>query len=290
MNKVLNKALYIFFMALGLAFLASCDEIDTPYKTKVGPVVDTSKSARKILIEEFTGSRCQNCPAAGDLARSLVADYKGNVILVSIHAGDLATPDPEEGFPYKFTTTEGDELFSYFGIPYTPAAMLNRLNSTNTSKSFDKGAWSAKVAELNGKTADVRITLTAEYNQSTKKLTTNAGIYYPKAGTSNHQLVVYVIEDSIIQPQIFSNKTVPDYCHLHVLRCSLNSTWGEKLSNTDIPIGSTFNKTYSATLPDANYPNSGDWVPSRLHVVAFVIDKDASGEVLQAEEADVVLK
>ena len=46
---------------------------------------------RKVLVEEFTGQRCLNCPeAANELAR-LQAQYGGDtLIVVAIHGGRLA--------------------------------------------------------------------------------------------------------------------------------------------------------------------------------------------------------
>lgn len=289
----MKKLTYILCAAFILAFAASCDEIDNPYKVKSGPVVDTTKSAQKILIEEFTGSQCPNCPSAGQLAMQIQEAYKGNVIVVSVHAGGLAEPKPSEGFPYDFTTDVGDELDSYFGLQYTPTALINRTNSSATSKIFGKGAWETKVADLNGKTAPVRIELKAEFAEASNTLTANVEVYFPQAGAANQSLIVYVLEDSIIQPQLVKDAEpdyVPNYCHNHVLRCSMNSVWGEKLSATDTPTGTTIKKTYTVTKGQSGFPNSADWVAKNLKVVAFVIDKDATNEVLQVEEAAVVLK
>ena len=289
----MKKIAYILCAAAFLAFAVSCDEIDNPYKVKNGPVVDTSKSARKILIEEFTGSQCPNCPAAGDLAKSIEETYQGNVIVVSVHAGDLAQPKPAEGFPYDFTTDVGDELYSYFGVSFTPTALINRTDASASSKVFAKGSWEQKVAALNGLKAPVRIDLNAEFAEASNTLTANVEVYYPQAGSANHALVVYVLEDSIIQPQL-DKRADPDliqnYCHNHVLRCSMNSIWGEKLSSEDIPLGTKIKKTYTVTKGQSGFPNSADWVAKHLKVVAFVIDKDATNEILQVEEAHVVLK
>lgn len=289
----MKKFTYMLCITAILVFAASCDEIDTPYKVKNGPVVDTSKSARKILIEEFTGSQCPNCPTAGDLAKSIYEAYQGNVIVVSVHAGDLAEPKPSEGFPYDFTTDVGDELYSYFGVPFTPTGLINRTDASASSKVYGKGAWEQAVSSLNGKKAPVRIELKAEFALGTNTLSADVEVYYPQAGSANQSLVVYVLEDSIIQPQL-DKRADPDlvtnYCHNHVLRCSMNSVWGEKLSASDIPLGTTIKKNYTITKGQSGFPNSGDWVPKNLKVVAFVIDKDATNEVLQAEESEVELK
>ena len=73
MNNILKyKNQFTAFIAIFvfMAFITSCDIIDEPYREKT--TQDTTKTVkRKILLEEFTGFRCKNCPHAAETIHSL---------------------------------------------------------------------------------------------------------------------------------------------------------------------------------------------------------------------------
>src|SRR4051812_16959427 len=87
--------------ATALVFLNSCTEkgpsidfsqvkaVDTAY---IGPVA--APQSRNVLVEEFTGVQCTNCPA-GTLVLNAAEDANpGRVIVVSLHGGSLTAPLP----------------------------------------------------------------------------------------------------------------------------------------------------------------------------------------------------
>ena len=60
--------------------------------------VSTAPLNRNVLLEEFTGVRCQYCPYGHKVAKGLAETYPDNIFIANIHAGGYATSD--------FMTTE----------------------------------------------------------------------------------------------------------------------------------------------------------------------------------------
>ena len=100
------------------------------------------------------------------------------------------------------------------------------------------------------------------------------------SGTYN--VVVYLTEDSIVNWQkdyvATPSTDIENYVHRHVLRGSLNGTWGE-LVDLAPAVNSIYTKSYSLLLDNT-------WDENHCSIVAFVYET-SSNEVIQAEEAHV---
>jgi hypothetical protein len=102
------RKLFAFSALLSLLFLTpQCDVVDQPFK---GGTIDTTSSEqrRNVLIEDFTGHRCKNCPKASKEIANLV-DAFGNdrIIGLAIHAGPGNFTGTNTDYPTDFTTQEG---------------------------------------------------------------------------------------------------------------------------------------------------------------------------------------
>ena len=60
----------------------SCDEIDENERYIELPAAEVQ---RKVLLEDYTGQMCTNCPDAHRLIASMQTQYPGQVIAVAIH-------------------------------------------------------------------------------------------------------------------------------------------------------------------------------------------------------------
>ena len=93
----------IAFAALMLA-VTSCDKIDINNTHK--PYTPMS-GGKTVLIKDFTGARCVNCPAAAEVAHEIQHNLgEDRVFIMSVHAGYLATP---VGLFPDFRTDEGTQ-------------------------------------------------------------------------------------------------------------------------------------------------------------------------------------
>jgi len=276
---------YRFLYLLIIPFLiiqSCCDKIDAPYKEK-GTGGDTAQVVKKILLEEFTGHKCPNCPTATKTASDL-KDISGNqLIVIAIHAGFLAEPESSGNFTYDFTCTEGDELFTHYGIGTigTPQGLVNRMDKSG-SQVIAPGDWNATVSALFPVSQDAQLEISNNYNGTTRVLNTTVETEFFNQVSGPISLCVYITEDSIVSPQKNNDPGIGpvgdilDYVHMHVLRGSMNGTWGENLISGNPVVGQKYTKSYSITLDNA-------WDDKHCSVVAFVY-YELSEEIIQAEE------
>ncbi len=285
----------ILFIAFGIATLfSSCDVLEGPFDEKVA-IDTTAGPKRKILLEDFTGHTCGNCPCAALEALKLDTLFEGRIIIVASHVGFFAEPYANgTKFRTDFRTPAGTEINDYFHIDDQglPQGMVNRTIYDN-ARILSTTAWSSAVSPFVTDTTISKhpvasITLNATYNAASRTANIDVNSKYLSEGNSNHQLVVYVVEDSIVNWQKFyascqgADKDVPDYVHRHVLRGAINSTWGDALysSGTTIPIGTSINKSYTKVLDNS-------WDEKHIYFVAFIQD-NLTKEVLQVEEVKLI--
>ena len=65
---------------------------------------------RKVLLEDYTGFKCVNCPAAAHEAHLLQEFYGDQMVVMGVHAGYYAEPDGSGNYTTDLTTTTGDAL------------------------------------------------------------------------------------------------------------------------------------------------------------------------------------
>ncbi len=277
--KVENQYGILSIICFALIVLFSCDMIDPPYKEENYVPIESNQV---VLIEEYTGFTCGNCPPAAEEAHRLKDRDSGNVIVLTVHAGTYA--EPSEKHPYDFRTIVAAELNDFFKINKYPVGMVNRVVDPESGRqNFSRSNWEKYVnAELK-KEARLGLRVGTQYNATTKRIDIEVNVEYFTKGTKDHFLAVYVVEDSIVQYQLDYRKTPSDiynYVHNYVLRDEVNGTFGESLSNSDINTGERFTKNYSYVIAEDK-----DWRPRHIWILAYVHDKGNSYQILQSAQA-----
>lgn len=284
------KMIYKIIFALVFIMLSTaCDEI-TGDVTET-PNQDTSNAGnivQKVLLEDFTGYTCGNCPAAHDVIKQIEKTYGERFIPIAVHVGSFAEPDPKH--PYDFRTSEGNAYDQVFGNSQAglPNGMINR-KKFNNSYITRHNKWASLVATELANEPTLGIKLNAAYNQNTRKIEVTTNLNYIKNSTNQDYLVIVMIEDSIIQYQkdyrLGENQDILDYCHNHVLRGSINSAWGERISTQEITAGKKYSFNHSFVIPQDK-----DWKPENMQIVAYVYSKSFDYQVLQAEIVPLIKK
>lgn len=273
-------------LVFGGLLLQSCDKIEGPIKENysTGPV-DTTKIQRMVLVEEFTGNKCGNCPEGAEILERLRDTvFAGRVITIAVHAGSFAVPNAG-GTKYRadYRTSTGEALNTKFGIVSYPSAAIARVQEAPGDYSYTTAQWSTQIqAELDKGEPNAGISITPNFNSGTRELSVQTQVYYKNAGSNaSDYLVVYLTEDSLVSnqkdyrlPQ--GNQDITAYNHKHVLRAALSGDYGDQVSSTAVAQGQKVTKTFTYTLP-------AEVVWKNCHVVAFLTNYD-SGEVLQAAE------
>lgn len=275
----------ISLLSLLLLIFNGCNETEIVVP-RVGEIV----SDRVVLIEDFTGVKCPNCPNASREIANLSKKYPKNIVAIAYHTNFLGDPITKEGYKskYDFRTPDGEllesEMGSYLG---KPAVALNRklYNAQQEYLLTSTSVFGNLENELRS-IPKVKITLDKNYDASSRKLILKVNISPLSASNGDFRLHTCITEDKIIDSQEDNIIYVKDYEHNHVFRTMLSALEGDILGSALTP-GSDFNKTYEFILP----PEAGWWVADNCNVVVFVTDLSQKafnvGAVLQAAEKKV---
>ncbi len=277
--KIIKILSIIFALSL---FVQSCDKIKPPYKDGEG--IDCEVGNQNVLIEDYTGHTCVNCPGAAETAHEIKELCEERVVIIAVHAGYFAEPKPSGDFTYDFRTEAGNEWNSFFGIVSNPNGVVNRLNE-NGNYVLSPGQWTETSTELLAQNTAVNIEI--ENNFDNNSLTTKVTANFIDDLDGDYNLIVCITEDNIIKPQKNNDITIGDvpeiidYHHMHVLRTAINGAWGQSFISGNVLIGESISKTYTQSF------DGTDWVAENCNVVAFIYNAEDKS-VLQVKEAKVI--
>lgn len=274
MKKILFPLAFMLFFAFG------CDENEPTIPclscdTTGGPNLPQD---RVVIIEEFTGVRCVNCPQGSAEIENLLSIHGDRMVAVSIHSGFFANPYPIN--QYDFRTADGDAVRDLLGIPLGyPSAVVNRkLFDGEDDLQVVQQTWGGYISQQLDEVADVSLNLTSTYNDTDRSLTVNA---QGKAFANINEEVrisILIAESNIMDAQLLPSSSDPDpnYIHKHVFRDMLTNSDGDPFA-TSLALNDTFEEEYTYTLPD-------EWEADNCNIIAFVHLAGADLKVLQAAE------
>lgn len=290
--KNLVFSLFSLLAIFMLAFNTACDKVEPPYLTI--PDVVEGDTVRKLLLEDFTGHKCPNCPGAHKTIEDLQHVYGDRIVVLVNHTGYFArTVTPY--FEYDFTTTAGDAYSVFFGADQAgfPKGMVNRENN-GSGYLLNPTAYGTAVSLVLDSmpvTPDIYIELEPSYSTSDSMISVDVKLTALTAmPAGKYNLSVLVTESNIVKPQDNSDPNmgatpiIHDYVHKDVLRGDINSPWGEEFADAAIANGEVFNKSY------ASFKIGKDWKPADLKILAFVYFADGPNDkvVIQAEEVKLI--
>lgn len=253
----MKHLLSFLLLALAWTIAPSCDVITEPFKENPNPV-DTSsvvrgdtlvQTARAVFIEDFTGHRCKNCPKASKAIKALDSIYGPNLIIpVALHAGPSSFTGVTTDYPTDFTTAEGDDIATLFGIFALPMGMVQRADYPSAhQKTYT--AWAGLAAQEIVSTPEALFTLSAAYDSVSRQAIIHYSAALQSAQTNALGVAVYLKESHIISPQLMPNNTRDEfYVHKNVLRAAPLGPTGIEVSATGGSAGQVFTGSASKTL------------------------------------------
>lgn len=283
-------------------FFSSCNKIDKPYINWIPPNPLSGDTIRKILIEDYTGHRCSNCPrAAYTIHKFQETVFPRQVIAVAIHpkgGGSFTLPDAAH--PLDFRTPIGDKFDADFGISKLgiPNGMINR-RKNSSGFAIPDSKWKDTVAFILQNKPDALLKITNDYNGNTRKLSIEVKCNFLNSLAGNYNLIVLLTQDSIKSAQdyngvggdpVWHSPTETDYWHMHVLRACLSDGSGA-VSGIGVSVGSfvqgsSVTKYFVLEPVPAIYGN----IPvdiKQCNVIAFLYNL-ATKEVIQAEDERII--
>ena len=312
----------VMFLAVGLCFY-SCtkDEKDGGTQTTNNPDpepepdplpdtlvvnVSTVPTTRNVLIEEFTGNRCQYCPlghkAANDVVAALGSD---KVFVINYHVpGGLAN---------AYTTIAGNVFNSVFNVDESghysiPAGLINRhdFNNGTAKLTEQRDNYMAAANQVAAMPACANIAAAASINRNSRELKVKVQVYYTADGTgSTNKLFVALIQNNVMGTQSGSSYNPAQvvgtqYRHNEMFlkflsRFSYSTVLHTYSAGDDIsPVtqGSLIEKEYTYTIPESFKDTENNTteaaVLENLEVVVFVVEN--TQEVINVCKAPIVIR
>jgi thiol-disulfide isomerase/thioredoxin len=292
--KNLNSLVLSFVCLL---IYSACDKIEGPKleapiinpvdSTEIGIVnTDTNFSTiKKVLVEDYTGHTCGNCPEAAIVLDSLLEmPFKNQIVPMAIHAGSFAEPQPPK-YPNDFRTAVGTELDIKFRISAfgNPNGMVDRIGYPNDNNVLNYNTWQTKIDERITLPAPLYLAIKNTYFPNSKKIKTEIKSNIISTLSGDYRMSVFLIEDSIISDQKDYSlppaiNHVTNYVHKHMFRTSFNGTYGDDIASN--PSGTASNPVQFKKEYILNYNQA--WNKKNLYVVVFVYNKQTY-EVIQAD-------
>ena len=251
---------------------ASCDKVKEPFMNEV-----EFKSKNIVLIEDYTGVKCVNCPSAAAIAQNIQSTYPENVLVLGVHAGPLA--EPPAGQP-DFRTEAGNAWWNYFGFSTNPIGTINRTKNGD-SYGYSKESWSSAVTNLlAGDNPIIRFKIQPiTYDTATREIEFKTKTTFLSETEGNYYIFACIMEDSIVAKQLTPEGVNSNYVHRHVLRKDINGPWGEELFNGATEDDFEISTEFTATL-DESYNDK------QCYVIAYVYDYNDK-HIIQAAERKI---
>ncbi len=288
------KKIFTLFIIVTVYF-TSCDKIEQPFMkenndvdTTACPVPDFpsfSNPQKKVLLEEFTGHKCPNCPLGGAAAHNLLNTYQNRLAVVAIHAGFYATADNNGHFTANYITAEGEEIANYFSVTLNPIGIVNR-KKFNNEFLINLGDWNTAIDNIINEQPEMYIQVISQLSQTDSSYCIHTKVNYLEDLQGNFNLCVFITENDIISPQKTTDVTnypsgiIEDYEHNHVLRKVLGGTWGKSIATGQVYTDSSFVQSYKLNI-------NSNWNKSNLEIISFVYDVD-NEEVIQMERVPLI--
>lgn len=260
---------YIWGAFVALATLAGCDEVDEQDRfISMGDV----EVKRNVLLEDFTGQNCSNCPTAHDVVTSLKEQYGDAVVAVAIHATSqfgILEGDSKGGLMLP----EGNDYLSLWASDLSQVALPKGVVNRDGGL-CDYQTWSVAVRDALAKDAQVQLSIKADTIIGKDSIAIR--VHLEPGVTKEAKLQLWVTENEIVARQRQEGGTTDRrYVHQHVYRGAVNGVGGERIAlEKDMYIDF-----------ERGIRIKSNWNPENLSIVGFIY---AEGEgVLQAVECKI---
>ena len=315
---------YSLFICLSFILVGtvSCDKVDNPYMPQYVDIDTTlldglgivdykntmwpnfeqnTNSNRNVLVEDYTGHKCINCPDAAIALKDIENNNPNRVYVVGIHIG----PDGNKSFQATsgslfakdYTTEEGIEISNTI----TDGGFIGNPSGTVSRKSFggqifqNYSSWASYTSTILSEN-DLKVNLQSAVNyfENTRGIILHTEIDILSNVEEDLAQVVYVVQDSTISPQSvpsswnLPNNTDLNYIHKDVhIGCIDGRGMGRQITegnkvdkDGNVLNGNKYYLNYSYRLPE-------QYNPENIHLLIYVYSK-STYEIYQVIKQEII--
>lgn len=222
-----------------------------------------------MLVKDFTGVRCVNCPGAAEVAHELQHSLgEDRVFVMGVHAGFLAMP--VGNFP-DFRTEEGTAWYNnnsanpLFAVDHVSLTEGNTLNESQIDKAVGDALAEPQTFDL---------AIENVYNEATRELKVMSTMTAEGDYSGELYLTVCLLEDSLVGYQLTPSGVDTAYVFRNVFRGTLNGAEGELFVNGQVYIDDEFTKNHTTTIDDT-------YNADQCYILTYISDKSLGGKILQ---------
>ena len=286
--------------------VSSCDEVDDPYEhldeftsdtgdSRFNDTTfnDTTLATRGLLLEDFTGHQCPNCPVAQDVSKTLLEDNPGVVFAAAIHnARSFSEPEPPE-FPANYETETGEKLLEKYKIGGFPSGIINR-SSWNGSTTVGYQQWqnviNTQKADAEYMAPRFKLRATKIYNTESRWFRVIPSVTALRNITGEVFVVAYLLENKIVSPQVDNRLPAPsiaeEYVHNHLLRVGFPQDGDGRKLFSNPTSGDIY--TTNAAEEELRVKLDDSWNAENCEVMLIIVSRNADEEeILHVEVSEI---
>ena len=225
--------------------------------------VSTEPQNKNVILEEFTGVNCPNCPQGHEVANQILEANPGRAWVVGFHPYNSNYTTPGAGQP-DFRRHHPDSLYM---IPYCgtsrfmPSAYINR-RVYSGERIQSRTVWANYTTQFLAETSPVNVGLASTYDETTKQLDIIVEIYYTEDMTDLNTLNVLFSESGMIAYQSGGSA---NYVHKRVFRETFTAQWGDPI-NQQTTQGTFIQETFT-------FDNSAEeYDMAECEILAYIVN------------------
>ncbi|MBR4560778.1 MAG: Omp28-related outer membrane protein [Bacteroidales bacterium] len=261
----MRKLSFILVTAAMMLFVSSCDKIDINNTHKP---FNPSGHGKTVLIKDFTGVRCVNCPAAAETVHELQHELgEENVFIMSVHAGYLAQPVGQ--FP-DFTTPEGTAW--YGSNSSNPLFSVDHVALTDGNTLYVEQV-DIPLADALAEEQSFEILQGVDYDDETRQLNVEVDVVAIAEVVGDFYVTACLLEDSIVGRQVVPGGVDTAYVFRNVFRGTVNGVDGDTFFDGPVYVNDEYIYRYSIELDPA-------YNADQCYFMSYIYDK-TDGKILQ---------
>ena len=230
---------------------------------------DVEPTGKMVLIKDFTGARCVNCPAAAEYAHNLQHQLdEDHIFIMSVHAGFLAQPMGQ--FP-NFLTDEGTEWYNNHDS--NPLFTVDHVALTD-GNSLKVEQIDTPVVTALDEEQSFEIVIGRQFDPTSRQLQVNIQAVSLTDRDGHFFITACLVEDNIVGWQIIPGGTDKEYVFHNVFRGTLNGAYGESFEDHHVDSDDTFSFNYNTEI-------NADYNADECYVVVYVYDRNQGDKILQ---------